>query len=222
MPEAFSESPWPNKLLWSGERRPRANREEGLFVEQTKLNVSRWWGEWATGCVTASQGSDELILQLYLRSVCCSAGDWLKLQTPRRTFSIQFKKKQTGFLCHVFKQMLVPVWLHFMLSRCSSLWLWCPLLCFRLLSWHTCWICGHGLALLSVNVRKYVCFHTYSLFWSESVCKLLAFPVILFVSTQRKIQTPHKPKRFTTNQETKWECSVCLIRQMCLGQEQQK
>lgn len=39
-------------------------------------------------------------------SICCSAGDWLKLQTPRRTFSIQFKKKQTGFLCHVLLKML--------------------------------------------------------------------------------------------------------------------
>lgn len=109
--------------------------------------------------------------------------------------------------------------------QCSSLWLWCPLLCFRLLSWHTCWICGHGLALLSVNVWKYGCFHTYSLFWSESVDQFVnfwLFPVILFVSTQRKIQTTHEPKRFTTNQETKWECSVCLIRQMCLGREQQK
>lgn len=96
---------------------------------------------------------------------------------------------------------------------------------FGLLSWHTCWICGHGLALLSVNVWKYGCFHTYSLFWSESVDQFVnfwLFPVILLVSTQRKIQTPHEPKHFTTNQETKWECSVCLIRQMCLGREQQK
>lgn len=120
------------------------------------------------------------------------------------------------------------IFFHFgYISCCHSVahWLWCPLLCFRLLSWHTCWICGHGLALLSVNVWKYGCFHTYSLLWSESVDQFVnfwLFPVILFVSTQRKIQTTHEPKRFTTNQETKWECSVCLIRQMCLGREQQK